>query len=104
MSTKIITIKKSELSDFVNTFKDKEELKSTHIILDLSEIKDLETKDLIPFVEISKYHTKKNKKSLVIVSEEITYGNIPNEINLTPTIQEAKDVIEIEDIQRDLGF
>ncbi|MFK8295318.1 hypothetical protein ACI760_03895 [Capnocytophaga canimorsus] len=45
-----------------------------------------------------------NKRSIVIVNDEITYGNIPNEVNVTPTLQEAYDIIEMEEIQRDLGI
>lgn len=101
---KILILSKSELAGFAETFKTNEELKNVHIILDLLAIDDLNSKDLKPFVEISKFHNKHNKKSIVIVSTQIAYGNIPNEVNVVPTLQEAHDVIEMEEIQRDLGF
>ncbi|MDO4229836.1 MAG: ribonuclease Z [Capnocytophaga sp.] len=101
---KVIKLTKQELPTFITDFKKDNELKESHIILDLLEIQDLEGKDLKDFVEISKHHSKKNKKSFVIVNKEITYGDIPNELNLTPSLQEAYDIIEMEDIQRDLGF
>lgn len=103
-NSKIILLSKAELADFVADFKNNEQWKSFHLILDLLSVKDLENKDLKPFVELSKFHSKKNKKSIVIVNDEITYADIPNEVNVTPTLQEAYDIIEMEDIQRDLGF
>lgn len=101
---KILKISKSEISEFITNFKNDESLKACHLILDLLSVKDLENKDLTPFVEISKFHNKKHKKSIVIVNDEITYGDIPNEVNVTPTLQEAYDIIEMEEIQRDLGM
>lgn len=103
-NTRIVKLTKEELLTFIADFKENSELKDSHIILDLIEIHDLEGKDLKGFVEVSKYHSKKNKKSFVVVNKEVTYGDIPNELNLTPTLQEAYDIIEMEDIQRDLGF
>ncbi|MFJ1409999.1 MULTISPECIES: ribonuclease Z [Capnocytophaga] len=101
---KVLKISKSDFSGFISNFKNDENLKSFHLILDLLSVKDLENKDLKPFVEISKFHNKTNKRSIVIVNDEITYGNIPNEVNVTPTLQEAYDIIEMEEIQRDLGI
>lgn len=100
----ILSLSKEELVNFAQYFKDNQFLKEKHIILDLLTIKDLQGKDLEIFVKISKEHNKKNKKSVVLVNDEITYSEIPNEVNLTPTLQEAYDIIEMEDIQRDLGF
>jgi hypothetical protein len=40
----------------------------------------------------------------VIVSDTISYDNAPEELSITPTIQEAHDIIEMEEIERDLDF
>jgi hypothetical protein len=34
----------------------------------------------------------------------LTYDQVPDGLELVPTLQEAKDVIEMEDIERDLGI
>jgi hypothetical protein len=41
---------------------------------------------------------KKNKKSLVVVSSYL----IDKEVNVVPTLSEAYDIIELEEIERDL--
>ena len=41
---------------------------------------------------------KKNKKSLVVVSSDL----IDKQVNVVPTLPEAYDIIELEEIERDL--
>ena len=41
---------------------------------------------------------KKNKKSLVVVSSDL----IDKQVNVVPTLLEAYDIIELEEIERDL--
>jgi hypothetical protein len=41
---------------------------------------------------------KKNKKSLVVVSSNL----IDKQVNIVPTLPEAYDIIELEEIERDL--
>ena len=36
--------------------------------------------------------------------EEIDIDDFPESINIVPTLQEAKDIMEMEAIERDLGF
>lgn len=45
---------------------------------------------------------KKNKKSLLIVAD--TDYNRTTKMNVVPTMQEAHDIIELDEIERDLGF
>ena len=46
----------------------------------------------------------KKSFSFVILSENLTYETLPEKVNLCPTIEEAIDLIEFEEIQRDLGL
>ncbi|MDO5608598.1 MAG: ribonuclease Z [Capnocytophaga sp.] len=101
--TEIITLAKDEICVFANDFEEKKHYQNRHLIVKLSDT-DLDSKDLTCFVSISKYHRKKNKKSLVIVGEELDYGLIPNEVSFAPTEEEAYDIIEMEEIERDLGI
>lgn len=47
---------------------------------------------------------KANKRSFVIVSNSINLELITEELIIVPSQQEAFDVIEMEEIERDLGF
>ena len=55
------------------------------------------------FLLISKQH-KSEKHSFVIVSSIIDIDATPEELTIVPTLQEAFDIIEMEEIERDLGF
>ena len=74
-----------------------------HIIIDLLEFKNMTNKQLETFLPLSKIH-KKTKKSFVIVAQNIQIGKISSQLSVVPTKIEAFDIIEMEDIERDLGF
>ena len=42
--------------------------------------------------------------SFVVICNGIDIDDVPDEINVVPTLQEAEDVLEMEAIERDLGF
>ena len=65
-------------------------------------MKNLLSKHIKDFVELAIYHKQFNNKSFVVVSGPIGIKLLPNGINVVPTISEAIDTIEIEDIERDL--
>ena len=73
----------------------KENYNNYNKIVDLSNI--------IPdqFIIVLKNLTNQNDKSFVIVTEKIDY-DIDN-LNLVPTIQEAIDFIDLEEMERDLN-
>ena len=73
-----------------------------HLIIALS---DSEISDQ-DFQWIEKFASDLSDKSLsfVILSEKLTYEVLPETINLCPTLEEAIDLIEFEEIQRDLGL
>jgi hypothetical protein len=77
--------------------------KSDNIIVNLTSLKQLTTQDVIEFLQVSNQH-RKSKHSFVLVSNKIDLDDIPDELVIVPTLQEAYDVIEMEDIERDLGF
>jgi hypothetical protein len=74
-----------------------------NIILDITNYKGLAPKDLTIFLPFAKNH-KKNKQSFVIVISDIDFNKVSDKINIVPTLQEAHDIIEMEEIERDLGF
>ena len=79
------------------TFKDQ------NIILNMSDVKDITLKDLKLFTELSKIH-KKAKKSFVIVVDSIDFNAVPEKLTVVPSLLEAHDIIDMEEIERDLGF
>ena len=55
------------------------------------------------FSDLSKAH-QKGKKSFVIVADGIDFNVVPTKLIVVPSLQEAHDIIEMEEIERDLGF
>lgn len=77
--------------------------KTQNLILDVTHNKNATLKDLKLFAEASKTH-KKNKKSFVIVANAIDFNAVPTKMTVVPSQLEAHDIIEMEEIERDLGF
>lgn len=78
-------------------------VKDDHLILNLFSFEKLTAGDVLEFLDLSNKH-KENGKSFVIVTNKVSYDEVPEEIMVTPTVQEAKDIIEMEEIERDLGL
>ncbi len=92
------------LTGFVsNLNKSYKKIKKDHIIVNLFSFKKLETSDILEFLALSNTHRAANK-SFVLVTDNISYEDVPDEICVVPSIQEAKDIIEMEEIERDLGL
>lgn len=90
--------------DFAEKFSaDYEHFKANNIIVDLNKSQNLTVKDLTRFEKLAARHHK-NKKSFVIVYEDLNFCDLPETLVTVPTLQEAKDLIEMEEIERDLGF
>ncbi|GAL68965.1 hypothetical protein [Jejuia pallidilutea] len=77
--------------------------KNDNIIVILTTLGKIGLKDIIEFLNISNIHRGK-KHSFVIVSENINLDEVPDELVVVPTQQEAFDIIEMEEMERDLGF
>jgi hypothetical protein len=74
-----------------------------NIIIDLTSDADLSEKDLKLFLPLSKQH-KKAKKSFIIVVSDLDFNAISDKLAVVPSLLEAHDIIEMEEIERDLGF
>ncbi len=74
-----------------------------NLILDLTHDKDLTMDGIKLFSDLIKSH-KKVKKSMVLVSDRVDFNSVPKSIIVVPTILEAHDLIEMDEIERDLGF
>jgi uncharacterized protein YrzB (UPF0473 family) len=74
-----------------------------NIIVDVTPHKSLDVKDLDSFLPLSKMH-KKSKKSFVIVTSENDFNAVSHKLAVVRSLQEAHDIIDMEEIERDLGF
>lgn len=77
--------------------------KNDNIIISLSSLESVKIEAINEFLKISKQHRNANL-SFVIVVHNTDFNAIPNDIIAVPTLQEAFDIIEMENIERDLGF
>lgn len=80
-----------------------QQLKNDNIIINLFSFSDLGSGDILEFLELSDRH-RASKKSFVLVTDKVSYDQVPEEICLVPTLQEAYDIIEMEEIERDLDL
>lgn len=77
--------------------------KGENVVLNLMKYDTLELPQLLNFLEVSNLH-RQTKQSFVIVNNVIDFDDVPFEMIVVPTLQEAADIIEMEEIERDLGF
>lgn len=102
--TTIVKDTEGNISEFLQKVTNQyDEFKQRNLILDVSRDKSVDIKGIKTFSDLSKKH-KKAKKSFVIVAENIDFNDVPASILVVPTLLEAHDMIEMEEIERDLGF
>lgn len=103
-TTTIVFQEKTSLSTFMdNLNKAYPTIKHDNIIVNLFSFSALTSGDILEFLDISNTH-KGSGKSFVLVTNTVSYDDVPDEISVVPTIQEAKDLIEMEEIERDLDI
>ncbi|NND16613.1 MAG: ribonuclease Z [Eudoraea sp.] len=103
-TTTIVFQETTSIADFIqNLEKAYPRIYKDHIILNLFSFKKLDTNDILEFLELSNRH-RAARKSFVLVSKKISFDDVPEEMCLVPSIQEAKDMIEMEEIERDLDL
>ena len=77
--------------------------KNQNLIVDVTHDKNVQLSDIKLFSDLSKLHSK-GKKSFVLVASDIDFNAVPAQLTVVPSVQEAHDIIEMEEIERDLGF
>jgi len=95
------TLIKLQESSFIEFEKKFDEINSNHIIVILSENYTMNEKNISFFLEAAKIQ-KINNKSFIVVKNGIDIDEIPELLNITPTLGEAEDFLEMEAIERDL--
>ena len=74
-----------------------------NLILDISLEKAVTLGNISAFEPLSKRH-RQSKKSFVLVVPDIDFNSLPALLMVVPSLLEAHDIIEMEEIERDLGF
>ena len=93
-----------DFKEFIGLCKEKFiNFQHSNLILDFSGIININLSKILLLSQLSETH-KLNNKSFVVVCEGIQFNDVPDELVVVPTIQEAIDIIEIEEIERDLGI
>ncbi len=101
----VLEDEKNDISKFASFIESQvpSKYKGQNVVLNLLKYDSLELLELLLFLKVSNLH-RKSKQSFVIVNDAISIDEIPYEMIVVPTIQEAGDIIEMEEIERDLGF
>ncbi|MBT8274332.1 MAG: ribonuclease Z [Bacteroidia bacterium] len=100
----LITQEKVSIVELVRRLdKSYHRFKNDNVIVNLSSLSDVTLDHLIEFLLISNKH-RGSGHSFVIVTNKIDYDEAPDEIVIVPTLQEAYDIIEMEEMERDLGI
>lgn len=100
----ILEDEKDDLTGFANYLTKNERLyQGDNVVVDLLEYEKLTLKELLLFLEISNVHRAK-KHSFVIVNKAAEIDPVPDEIIVVPTLREAEDIINMEELERELGF
>ena len=76
---------------------------NNNIIVILSSFVNLSKSELSEFLLMSNIH-RQNGHSFVIVTNNIDIDSTPEELIVVPTLTEAKDIIEMEEMERDLNL
>lgn len=100
----LITLKKNTKTDFFVEFQKKySTFENDHLIVDLLKMDSFTKKEIDVLIDYGQQKSK-NGTSFVVVSKKLDAGNLEGILNVTPTIAEAIDILEMEEIERDLGF
>lgn len=101
---KILQDEKEDVKGFAAFLKSRHEtFKNDNVVIDILKYGELKLEDLLSFLDLSNEH-RKGKRSFVIANDAINIDTVPQELIVVPTLMEAEDVIQMEEIERDLGF
>ncbi|PHR74084.1 MAG: hypothetical protein COA67_01595 [Lutibacter sp.] len=98
----VLTPTESSTRDFYNTLtKEITSLKENHILIDFSDKFNIEASEILLFLDIAN-EKRENGTSFVLIITGVNIDDVPDEINVVPTMIEALDTLEMDAIERDL--
>ncbi|WP_405562134.1 hypothetical protein [Polaribacter sp. Asnod6-C07] len=100
----LISTDENSFSSFFESFSEKVSLyKKDHLILQISNNLYIKNEEFSLFLDIIE-QKKENKTSFVIVKSNINIDDFRDNFNIAPTLIEAVDILEMEAMERELGF
>ena len=100
----IVEPKQDCIKDFCTQLEnDYPRLLSHNVIVDLRKLNIKKDTEFLVLLNIAKEHIK-SRTSFVIIANGINVDTLPEELIVVPTMVEALDIIEMDEISRDLGF
>ncbi len=101
----LLADEKDSIADFAKylEYQIPKSFKDTNLVIDLLQYDSFNLEQLLLFVKAST-EQRAQKLSFVLVNDAISPDEIPNEMMVVPTLQEAADIVDMEEIERDLGF
>ena len=101
----VLEDEKDDIIDFASFIESQvpSKYKGQNVVINLLKYQTLELPQLLQFLKTSNLH-RKTKQSFVIVNDAIDVDDVPYEMIVVPTLREAGDIVEMEEIERDLGF
>lgn len=103
-NTKIISIESSTIEEMINSIESNytKSYVMRNLVIDLSNSEEDLDEDI--FEELAIKHMEEANKSFVIVAPDVDFNAFDGDLIVVPTLQEAFDLIEMDEIQRDLEF
>jgi|LGVE01.1.fsa_nt_gb hypothetical protein len=99
----ILLTENKSFEDLIVSLKDNlSKYSSENVIVDIRTIEMTES-DLIKIQSLSEAH-KENGMSFVTVASNLSADDVDETFAIAPTMQEAEDIITMEDLERELGF
>lgn len=100
----LISSDENSLTEFQESIsKKRKELENEHLVLKISNDIDISNSKFLLFLEIAE-QKQQNGTSFVVINSTINPDDFPEHLNIVPTLQEAEDILEMEAIERELGF
>jgi hypothetical protein len=100
----LISSDENSFSDFYTSFlKEEKTFKNDHLVLQFSTKINMIKDNFLVFLECSRLK-KESGTSFVIINSSVNVDEFPEDFNIAPTLIEAEDILEMEAIERELGF
>jgi len=100
----LVTSDENTFTDFYTDFTKKQtSLETAHLIVQLSDNLNTSKEEILLFLSVAAQH-KKNATSFVLIIDNVSIDDFPEDFNIVPTLEEAADIVEMEAIERELGF
>lgn len=99
----VVLPEENSFSEFYTVFLSRtNEISETHLFLNLLNTFPISVNELEKFAKFSKQQ-KENEKSFVLITNAVEIDDFEDEtLSVVPTLIEAEDVLEMDEIERDL--